>query len=164
MEPYTGMLVCGFSQGAFITFSLYNSVLLSSLFIKEKKRRNRRNNCTLKENWKFCLLPSGWVSRTSAHPKQHWQRCRFLLEWNSVLLSVKKIFPGYWSRCFYGNWYNFILVMDNRGKLQGGLRWWSFILQSLADPFSGVIRQFGLCFIFTGHCLGRLCTASWEKW
>lgn len=50
MEPYTGMLVCGFSQGAFITFSLYNSVLLSSLFIKEKKRRNRRNNCTLKEN------------------------------------------------------------------------------------------------------------------
>lgn len=37
MEHYTDTLVCGFSQGAFITFSLYNSVLLSSLFIKEKK-------------------------------------------------------------------------------------------------------------------------------
>lgn len=81
---------------------------------------------------------------------------------------------GYWSRCFYGNWYNFILVMDDTGKLQGGLRWWSFIWQSLADFFSGVIRQFWLCSIFYITIYNRICFlfyitilytgVVWEGW
>lgn len=87
------------------------------------------------------------MSRTSAHPKQPWQRGSSGCEWNNISLPRGKK-SGYWSRCFYGNWYNFILVMDYTGKLQGGLRWWSSIWQSLAESFSGVIRQFWFCFTF----------------
>lgn len=64
----------------------------------------------------------------------------------SHFLGEKQNKSGYWSRCFYGDRYNFILVMDYTAKLQGGLRWWSFIWQTLSLELFGS-SGYVLCFI-----------------